>query len=367
MRKQTFLKLHRWVGLALALFLVIQGATGMTMVFRDEIEPVIHPELIVQPLPVRLPVQTLVDVAYRAHPDATLTRAEFPARADQAVLFKFKPKGGGSQIFIAIDPFRATIVRDGPRGAWPLEWLFEVHEGMLAGPIGEKIVGCWGLGLLFIAITGPIVWWPGRKRLKQGLRVRLDGSTDARWRTLHRSVGAIVAVLFLLLATTGVLMVWKEPVRWLIGGTPRPTPTVALQPNRAMLPVDTLITQAERSDGPAPLRQLRFSSGGRVVAVFLSSNHSIRPDGTAQLYYDAYDGRQLGTYVAGELPASSEFVDWLYTVHTGLWGGLLTRVLLLLTGALLVGMGLTGPWLWYSRTSRKRKRPAQRAPASKDR
>ena len=61
--KQTFLKLHRWAGLALALFLVIQGATGMTMVFRDEIEPRIHPELIVQPLPVRAPVQALVDVA----------------------------------------------------------------------------------------------------------------------------------------------------------------------------------------------------------------------------------------------------------------------------------------------------------------
>src|SRR3546814_11725386 len=73
--------------------------------------------------------------------------------------------------------------------------------------------------------------------------------------------------------------------------------------------------------GGTPLPHIGFSSGGRVVSVYLDSNRSIRPDGTAQYYFNGYDGALLATYIAGEQSTPSELIDWIYTVHTGLWGG----------------------------------------------
>ena len=204
-RKPKFLKLHRWIGLALGLFLIVQGLTGAALVFRDEIERVIHPGLIVAERPVRLPVQALVDAFHEAHPKAELTRAEFPDRADQAVQLRWTMKK--TRGVTAIDPYTAHIVGDAPANAWPMEWIFNVHENLHSGPVGQTLIGLLGFGLLFMTVTGLIYWWPGAGRLRQGFRVKLDGSTDLRWRTLHRAVGAGVALLLLVSATTGVMMV----------------------------------------------------------------------------------------------------------------------------------------------------------------
>jgi len=317
-RKPTYLKLHRWLGLMVGLFLMIQGLTGAVMAFRDALEPVVVPSLIVPERPARLPVQALLDAFHRAHPDADLTRAEFPDAANQAVIFKSTIKK--ARWLTAVDPFDGRVVHDGTMTAWPLEFIFNIHEQLLSGPVGETLIGIEGLSLLFLAIMGIGYWWPGRKRLKQGFRVKLDGSADLRWRTLHRAVG---------------------------GGA-------------AMVPIDPLIARAKAVYGDTPFRQLRFSSGGRVVAVFLDSNRTIRADGTNQVYFNRYDGSELAHYIAGTQSGGAEFLDWVYTVHTGLWGGAVTQAIMLVTGLTLFGMALSGLWLWFTRTRRERARKAAR-------
>lgn len=362
-RKPTYLKWHRWLGLTVGLFLMIQGLTGAIMAFRDALEPVVVPSLIVAERPARLPVQGLLDAFHRAHPDAELTRAEFPDAANQAVIFKSTIKK--ARWLTAIDPFDGRVVHDGTATAWPLEFIFNIHEQLLSGPVGETLIGIEGVALLFLTIAGLSYWWPGMKRLKQGFRLKLDGSADLRWRTLHRAVGGGVALILLMSATTGVLMVWKEQVRAgmnLVAKTEsRPSPKVAKSDGATMLPVDPLIVQAKAKYGDTPLRQLRFSSGGRVVAVFLDGNRTIRADGTNQIYFNRYDGRELAHYVAGTQSGGAEFLDWIYTVHTGLWGGAVTQAIMLLTGLTLFGMVLSGMWLWFTRTRRERARKAARA------
>ncbi len=359
--KPTFLKLHRWIGLSAGLLLAVQALTGVALVFRDELERAVHPSLIVQVQPAALPVQAVLDSVRAAHPKAKFSRAEFPKDADQAVIVKWAE--GDQRWLTAVDPYTGRIVRDGQQDDWPMEWIFTLHDALLAGPVGETIVGIEGVVLIFLAVSGLIYWWPGRKRLKQGFRVKLDGNADIRWRTLHRAVGAGVSVLLLISAVTGVLMVWKDPFRDILGNFAKverkPSPKVAEIAGASPMPVDRLIASARTAYDMAPLRQLRFSSGGRVVAVYLDSgSRTIRPDGSTQVYYNAHDGAELARYVAGDLPASSEFIDWLYPVHIGLWGGVLTKLLLMLTGTILLGMALSGLWLWYSRTMKRKRRKA---------
>lgn len=364
-RKTTFLKLHRWTGLTVGLLLVVQALTGTALVFRDELERLVDPGLVVAGGPARVPVQSVIDAVRAAHPGAAVLRVELPRADDQALMVR--SEGGGQRRLTAVDPFSGAIVLDGIATSWPLEWVFNLHENLLVGSIGQTIIGIEGLALIFLAGSGVVYWWPGRKRLRQGFRVKLDASADLRWRTLHRAGGAGISVLLLASALTGVMMVWKDPLRdglaTVVTVARRPAPKIAAQPDAPMVPVDRLIAQARARFAYAPLRQLRFPSGGRVVAVFLDSGRrSIRADGSSQVYFNAYTGADLGDYVAGELPPSSEFLDWLYTVHTGLWAGLLSRLLLLFTGIALAGMAVSGLWLWYTRTARRR-RNAVRRPA----
>lgn len=365
--KPQLLKLHRWVGLTLAVLLTIQGLSGMSLVFRDEIDRAIHPALVVEPTAARVPLQALMDAVEVRHPGVSVSRAEFSVWDDGAVLFKLTAKDG-TRWLTAVDPYRGVIVRDGSLAAWPGEWMFLIHDSLLAGPVGETIVGIEGFGLLFLALVGPIVWWPGRKRLKQGFKVITDRGADLKWRTLHRAGGALIAVVLVMSATTGVLMVWKPEFRDVLQivtpVTDKPTPKVSEQPGVPMVPLDRLVAKARAEYGATPLRQIRFSDGGRVAAIFLESDLTVRAEGAKQIYYNRYDGSDVGHYVSGALPAGTEIVDWLITLHSGMFGGMATRLLMVIAGLALAGLSASGLWLWYSRTSRGRKRgPVSRPPA----
>lgn len=365
--KPQFLKLHRWVGLTLAVLLTIQGFSGMSLVFRDEIDRMIHPALVVEPAATRVPVQALMEAVEARHPGVPVSRAEFPEWEDGAVLFKLTAKDG-TRWLTAVDPYRGVIVRDGSLAAWPGEWMFLLHDSLLAGPVGETVVGIEGFGLLFLALTGPIVWWPGRRRLKQGFKVITDRGADLKWRTLHRAGGALIAVILVMSATTGVLMVWKpefrDVLRMVTPVTDKPAPKVSEQPGATMVPLDRLVAKARAEYGATPLRQIRFSNEGRVAAIFLESELTVRAEGAKQIYYNRYDGSDVGHYVSGALPVGTEVVDWLITLHSGMFGGTAGRLLMVFAGISLAGLSVSGLWLWYSRTSRKRKRkPATRASA----
>lgn len=363
--RPQLLKFHRWFGLALGLLLLIQGLSGTFLVFRDEVERTIHPAMVVSPQGTRISVQALLDAVEKQHPGVPVSRAEFSTWNDGAVLFKLVANDG-TRWLTAVDPYRGTIVRDGTMWAWPGEWIFYVHERLLMGTFGEWLIGVEGLGLLFLAITGPIVWWPGRKRFKQGFKIVTNRGADLKWRTLHRAGGAIVAAVLVVSATTGALMVWKVELRGALRMvTPvveKPEPKVAEQPGRPMVSLDRLVAHAKADYGATELRQIRFSDGGRVAAIFLESDISTRADGMKQIYYNRYDGADVGHYVAGALPIGTEIVDWLFTIHTGLYGGVPTRLLVLCGGLGLIGLSSSGLWLWYSRTSRRRRRAPTAAP-----
>src|SRR3546814_7144468 len=60
----------------------------------------------------------------------------------------------------------------------------------------------------------------------------------------------------------------------IFGAAGKPTPAVAEQAGRPLAPLDDLVARARADFGGTPLRQIRFSNGGRVVAVYLDSDRS---------------------------------------------------------------------------------------------
>lgn len=356
--RATLLKVHRWVGLAFAAFLFVQGLTGSLLVFREEIDRSIHPALSVEPAPGRLPVQELVDRVRSAVPDATLQRIKVPEDGSRAWVH-YMQLADDAPYLVAVDPYRGTIVRQGSYLAWPSELLFRIHDALLAGRTGEIVVSVAGMALVFLVVAGFVVWWPGRHRLKSGLRIITGQGADRAVRTGHRATGAVVGIVLAMSGVTGALLIHRAALQGFLPMTPRPKFVVAPQ-ERPLLPVDVLLAQAHREHGPLPLRELRFSgAAGQVVALYFGDEASLRRNATRQYFYDAYDGRELGRYEPAAVPPLNTAYDWLFTIHTGRAGGLPGRLVMLCASLALVFFSASGVWLWFSARRQRRARKLQ--------
>lgn len=368
--KAHLLPWHRWTGLALGLFLSLQALTGTLLLFRAELDRLVHPALIVTPQAEREPVEAMLSALAHRLPEHSLSRIHFPEATDQAILVRLKAKEGGERYLAAVDPYTARVVRHGGVWSWPTEALFLLHNEFLSGKTGHQLVGILGLSLIVLLITGPIIWWPGHKRIRKGLSVTFKNGPNRGFRELHRAAGALSAAILLLSGSTGVLMVWQVQVRqaarsvWPI--IEKPAPKVPEATAAPFLPLDRLIRKAQADYGPTRLQQLRFSGKDeRIVAVYLAAEMHGRPEASKQVWFDRSTGEDLGHHVAGALPPANEVLDWAFTIHTGKFPMSFGRLVLFPAGVVLIGLTLTGAWMWYGRHRQLKSRRRKPVPKQK--
>ena len=353
--RPKLVSLHRWIGLAVGALLLVQGLTGAAMVFRDELNHALHHSaLTVVPGGPTLPVQTLLDEVRALHPTLNVLRIEYPKSANEAFWFRMEAQGGGAIRYVSVDPYRGTITRDAPLFDWPAHWLFELHQELLLGPAGENIVGVEAVALLVLAILGPLLWWPGRRRLRRAFSVTFGAGGYRGMRDLHRVGGVAIAVVLITTACTGILVVWRTEVQNVAAKVMpmaiRPSPKVAKRAGVPLLPVDEFVASARAKYGDSLVKSVRFPGGhGRVVAVYLQAAGTMRPRATDQIWFDGYSGAQIGSYEAATLPAGATFLDWTLPVHTGQALGFAGRVLFLVGGLGLAGLVATGFVQWLLR------------------
>lgn len=209
---KTLRRVHRWIGLALAIPMLLQGLTGVLMVV--------------------LPLTTIrasasVDTAHDdAAPvaEALVKAATVAAPAGLQALSYAPPRwpGDSSEVgfghvgerrpstTVAVDPADGHVIAVSHPG-----WLFglahDLHTSLLIPVFGRTVIGWFGLGLLFLGLSGIVLWWPHLPlRISGGWRRQLVVSTRARGRPLvrqiHYALGGWLTVMILLMSVTGAMM-----------------------------------------------------------------------------------------------------------------------------------------------------------------
>jgi len=362
-----FLTVHRWLGVGLAVLLLLQGLTGAVLVFRKEANLLLHPgALLVRPEGAARPVSDLLALVGDAHPGATVARIEYPASPDQAFLFRLQQDG--TLRLAAVDPYRATVLRSAGLAGWPVELLYQWHDNFLAGAPGLTLVGFLGLGLLLMTVSGPVLWWPGRRRLGQGFRPVLGAGSYRAVLDLHRIGGVLLALLLAGSAVTGIGMAWRgsllAALSPLMPTAAAPAPAVAERPDRALLPLDAVVAAVRGEAGGLPVRNVRFPGGhSRVVLVFLEDAGAGRPRAVRQVWADGYTGAVLATYGAGSAAPGNAFLDWMLPLHAEIAAGLPGRLLVLAGGLALAALAGSGVWIWWRKRGFRRSLAAKRAAA----
>lgn len=107
---------------------------------------------------------------------------------------------------------------------WLITTLIELHADLLGGPVGRRVNGIGAFAVLLSALTGLVVWWPGIRRWRRGLTVKLDVGWKRLVWDLHGALGIWTLAFTIVFAVSGIYLSFPGPfhsfVNWLYSSVP---------------------------------------------------------------------------------------------------------------------------------------------------
>ncbi len=346
-------RLHRYIAFGAGAFVALVTLAGACLVFRDTLTAWITPAVATAPSATPPDAwQRMLDAARAREPHASSFEIVCSAHADRACEVIAETSRGPRHLFI--DPHDGTVVADSDAQWLPFATFFRLHKNLLAGDGGEYAVGAAGGALVFMAVSGLVLWWP--RRWKQALRVRWDGNRLAVSYDLHRSIGALAALFLLTNALTGVAMVFDgvmpKVVNALAGVQP-PPPIGPLASARPMKPLDELVAAANIALPNGRVARVVVRDGAAVV-VRKRTDRDHHANGVNRIYVDPVTGAVLRAATLERLTPGYAMFDWIYALHTGGLLGMPYKILLVLVGLVPMLSLITGLIVWRTRAAPKR-------------
>jgi uncharacterized iron-regulated membrane protein len=350
--RTLWLKAHLWVGLAIAVPLILVALSGAVLVFEGALDRALNPAVsFVTPGEHSLPLDELIARARAAYPEAQLNGLSLPESPDVALQISasMKPRGAFA---IAINPYTGQIL--GTRsGVGLVRRIHLLHTRLFAGEIGEWIVGAVTALTLFMAVAGLVLWWPRKiltvKMTASGRRVNFD---------LHNVFGFYASAVFLFIALTGMMISfesWTDPMFLRLNDAPVPqlARESTIIPGARPLSADTLARTAAATLPGAFVKNLGVPDGGRnSIVAFMKFPEDRTPAGRSRVVLDQYSGAVLTVVSTRTVPIGSKLINIKRSAHTGDIFGAFTRGLYFITALMLAGQVMTGLFIWW-------KRPAQ--------
>lgn len=353
MRKLIF-KAHMYLGLCIGLLLAMIGLTGSLLVFGEEIDGFLNASLlkVEHRAQEKASLDDVLKNVRQAYPNEKLARIRLPREAEGTYEVCFEAKSDPRCAYV--DPYNATLLGTRVPNHSFKSRLFYLHRRLLSGETGETIIGIAGIILLLLSISGVVLWWPGRKRLARGWKIRWRGSRYRVNYDLHRIVG-ICAMLFVSLsAFTGAAMVFRPTFESILkkfapSAPPAAKPASTIRDGeRASL--NEIIRSADAALPHGELTMITLpATPTAAIVVRKRVSGELHPNGRSLIHLDQYNGQLLLAENALEAPATARIVYNLYPVHTGRLGGIWTRVLQVFVGIVPALLFFTGFMMWLSR------------------
>ncbi len=359
--------LHRWVGLALALVLLVVSVTGVLLLGRGPYYRWQHPAF----------ARPITD-ADRANVPAVLERIE--QRFGTAVRTIKVPQPGMHvfQVWLA-DGSEAFV--DARTGALVDRWrpadrlpalLFDLHAHLMAGHGGEIVNGVVAvLGMLFLVLGGALVWWPRRKAMRVRAVWPRAWTPGALLRS-HAAVGVVTGVPLAIFLVTGAgiaLSTFVTPAltRSLDAAPPPAVPARVPAVGDVRVSWRVVLASIERAfprfdaAGDANTAHLVFLAPPRAPDAPLVARVRLpgewHPNGRSTVAIDPYTGRVLQAVDARALGLGTRIGHLLYPIHAARIGGSTSWLLVaaaVLAGAGLAVLSITGVVTWVQRLAPSR-------------
>jgi uncharacterized iron-regulated membrane protein len=340
--------LHLWLGLTAGIVLVVVSLSGTVLAFQRELLLMAHPQLANAELPpVSTQGQTLTRIIEEWGPrgmrSADLPSAKLPV---WQVFFS-----GGERRYFDATSSELLLTRSKDND-WVL-WLRDLHIHLLAGETGEEVLGVFGLIALFILLSGLYLWWPRWRALAASLRW-YRGPPTRRWLSWHRSSGALLLPVLLLVVATGVAMVYNQPtrtaLRWTLDDGPEMVPPLPLAPTDQTIDWPALLAATEGQLAGGELRRIALpKKDDALVSIRARAAGEWHPNGRSVVWMDPYRLKAVQVYDATAQDLGGRISDAIYPLHGGFVGGRTWQWGVALTGLVPAFLLITGFLFWRAR------------------
>lgn len=390
-----WIRFHRWTSLLLGLLLLLECTTGAVLLYGNDIARAVHPERYVS-TPSATPMSQV---------DALrMVRAEHPELGAQGVqdyegIYLVRGAGHGRDYVDAfVDPGSGRVNGVGAELPGFVLFLLNIHDcaltcadlpgyqPWLATPLpaafgedvtaGHYLLGVLGALLVFLAVSGATVWWPGSRAIATGFLVRRGRGGYARDLDLHRVVGILAVPFLLMWGATGAAIFFDWPARVYFAVLPgeahadpaRPAPGAG-----PMLSVERARAEALAAHPGAEVAGLMLAQPERPGGSYqFRLRHGFDPyrhwnwSGGMAVTVDSHGGGIQDWAPEGpDVPAARRLWDggFYYGLHFGTVVSGRPRLVFLLFGLTPVLLGVTGVTVWLTkRRSARSRRLRARAP-----
>jgi uncharacterized iron-regulated membrane protein len=357
--RRLLYNLHLWGGLIAGLLVVVLGISGTALVFRADIERFETRDWrTVVPVGAALPLDELIELARTAVPGKVLARVTLANSPDDSVqVFLQKPRAQNLKdaqlVNVFVDPYRGIVLGVRRTNEGWIWWLQDLHYALFAGEPGLKVNGVAAAVMFGLALTGPVLWWPGWRRRRDAFRVRARPAA-AKWRDLHAVSGVVACLALAMISLTALYFAYRGAasavVTLVAGNSARPPPTLA-QPSADTPPssLQQLVAVARAAIPEAHFDELRASRNGTSPA---SISFRLPGDfvfGRHRLFIDPYRAEVVRIDRFEELNAGAQMTGNMAPWHFGSFGGRVTQWIWFVLGLLPMFLFGSGLWLWLRR------------------
>jgi uncharacterized iron-regulated membrane protein len=353
--RRIILNLHLYAGLVAALFLALLGVTGSLIVFEDEIDGWLNPRPAIYPGAQRLSLHALETRIENAYSGYQVAGFGFARRDDLPLGTFLVSESLKKSMGLEINPYTGEIFPEPTRRNNFAGQVHQLHTHLLLRGTGQTVVGYAGAFLLFLSITGLILWWP-RKMFtvrweSPGAKVNFD---------LHNAAGIYSSILLMIFAVTGMVIHWEGASARVLRYVTRAPAEAPMEkpstpaPGAARITADQALDIAERAAPGARPSFMELAKGpGDAIRVVLKFPEDHTPAGRTSVLLDPYTGKILAFNNTRTVSFSFKYTRmWNREIHTGDIFGWPTRVLACIFSLSLPLMAITGPLIWWNRKRR---------------
>ena len=407
--RQFFVLMHRYVGLVMAIFLIIVGLTGALIAFFDEIDDYINHDLTHTDKPFEtaplIDPFTLRNKVLTQYPNANINYVELSQKDNHAAVFYLTPKTNSanskpyklkySQIYI--NPYTADII--GKRNAnkisesWKniMPFVYELHYALALGSFGSYVLGIVALFWTVDCFVGAYLTFP-MQRQKTANKAKLQAnptktvfkkpqswlarwwkSWKIRWNSsfhkvnfdLHRAGGLWVWAMLLVFAWSSVAFnlgdeIYSPVTKFIFMQEQKPEVKKLAVP----LEVPVLSFKQAFEIGKALMATQAQLKGFNVIAPqaisykpaqgiyqyrIKSSRDVNEKYGNTRVTFDANSGQLITLSLPSGEDAGETFTSWIVTLHMAKIWGLPMQIFVCLMGLAITGLSITGVIIWLKK------------------
>ena len=379
--KHFIRKIHLWLSVPFGLIITLVCFSGAMLVFEKEVTQLFDGGLYTvekaggRPLPVGVLAEKVAQTLPEGVRVTGVTVSSDPEKAYSVSISK------PHRAAVIVNQYTGEVKGRQERNAF-FAAMFSLHRWLMDNgrpegrpAYGKIIVGISTLMFIVALVSGIIIWWPKTRRaLRNSLKLTLRKGSFRLWHSLHVAGGMYAVLLLLVMSLTGLTwsFSWYRTAFYAAFGVEVSAKGAAHggkaagngrkagrngDDGKRTVTMNTAVWQQvydRLHAGNPDAHSITISDGTATVSSAAFGNTRAADRYT----FDVSTGRITSVTKYADAARQGKLRGWIYSVHVGSFGGLLTRLMWFAAALMGATLPLTGYYLWLRRLRNGARRKA---------